>query len=306
MFSDEISKLFFSLYRTVCRHFTIRGAEGTDFEGGIYHGRILLPPEYPFKPPHIMFLTPSGRFETNNKVCLSFSAYHPELWQPAWGIRLILEALISFLPTPGGGAIGALNWSSAERKRLAAKSQSFCCPTCGKIADLFPKIEQKKKSSGPSRFEKEIQKLQELQTAAHHKKEGEDENGADDKKEEDGPKSISEGDNTEEGNMTSIASSVETKTHVENGIPADDRVSSRPAPAETPLQDESPREPEPNTRVIPNTTETVELPNEDRQGSALLSNGVLQTAISILLVASILMFRKVLRIIDEIQELEEL
>lgn len=53
-----------------------------------------------------MFLTPSGRFETNTKVCLSFSAYHPELWQPAWGIRLILEALISFLPTPADGAIG--------------------------------------------------------------------------------------------------------------------------------------------------------------------------------------------------------
>ena len=89
------------------RHFTIRGAEGTDFEGGMYHGRILLPPDYPFKPPHIIFLTPSGRFETNTKVCLSFSAYHPELWQPAWGIRLILEALISFLPTPADGAIGA-------------------------------------------------------------------------------------------------------------------------------------------------------------------------------------------------------
>lgn len=23
-------------------HFTIRGADGTDFEGGIYHGRILV------------------------------------------------------------------------------------------------------------------------------------------------------------------------------------------------------------------------------------------------------------------------
>mmetsp|Transcript_36111 Transcript_36111/g.52902 ORF Transcript_36111/g.52902 Transcript_36111/m.52902 type:complete len:81 (-) Transcript_36111:1539-1781(-) len=32
-------------------HFTIRGAEGTDFEGGVYHGKILLPPEFLFKPP---------------------------------------------------------------------------------------------------------------------------------------------------------------------------------------------------------------------------------------------------------------
>ena len=38
-------------------HFTIRGASGTDFEGGMYHGRILLPSDYPFKPPNIIFTT---------------------------------------------------------------------------------------------------------------------------------------------------------------------------------------------------------------------------------------------------------
>lgn len=40
-------------------HFTIRGPAGSDFEGGVYHGRILLPPDYPFKPPNIIFLTVS-------------------------------------------------------------------------------------------------------------------------------------------------------------------------------------------------------------------------------------------------------
>lgn len=149
-------------------HFTIRGAEGTDFEGGIYHGRILLPPEYPYKPPHIVFLTPSGRFETNTKVCLSFSAFHPELWQPAWGIRLILEALISFLPTPGDGAIGALDYKPEERRRLAKKSQSFVCPTFGPIAKLLPKLDPDRKKSEKSgrpssHFSKEIAELQRLQ-----------------------------------------------------------------------------------------------------------------------------------------------
>jgi len=169
-------------------HFTIRGAKKTDFEGGIYHGRILLPPDYPFKPPHIMFLTPSGRFETNTKICLSFSAYHPELWQPAWGIRLILEALISFLPTPADGAIGALNWSSKERKRLAKKSVEWCCPQCGNIASLIPHAkptssgsEAKAVVSSPkktSRFAKEIEQLQQLQMQQHNKE--------DDSKKDDG------------------------------------------------------------------------------------------------------------------------
>jgi len=147
-------------------HFTIRGAEGTDFEGGIYHGRILLPPEYPYKPPHIIFLTPSGRFETNTKICLSFSAFHPELWQPAWGIRLILEALISFLPTPGDGAIGALDYKPEERRRLAKLSQSFVCPLCGPVEKLLPKLDPDRKKSaksGENAFSKQITELQRLQ-----------------------------------------------------------------------------------------------------------------------------------------------
>lgn len=40
-------------------HFTIRGPKDSAFEGGMYHGRILLPSEYPFKPPNIVFLTVS-------------------------------------------------------------------------------------------------------------------------------------------------------------------------------------------------------------------------------------------------------
>jgi ubiquitin-conjugating enzyme E2 J1 len=99
-------------------HFTLRGPRETEFEGGIYHGRILLPSDYPFKPPNIILLTvgvtftrlfhacefcvevlsssnlcpalheneqPNGRFEVKKKICLSISAYHPEEWQPAWG-----------------------------------------------------------------------------------------------------------------------------------------------------------------------------------------------------------------------------
>lgn len=40
-------------------HFTILGPSGTDFEGGLYHGRIILPTEYPMKPPSIILLTVS-------------------------------------------------------------------------------------------------------------------------------------------------------------------------------------------------------------------------------------------------------
>eukprot|EP00940_MAST-03C_sp_MAST-3C-sp2_P002124 g2124.t1 len=103
-------------------YFTVRGPCDTDFEGGIYHGIILLDVDYPYKPPNIMWLTPNGRFEVRKKICLSITAHHPEQWMPAWGVRTILEALISFLPTPGGGAIGALDYTPKERRALAKKS----------------------------------------------------------------------------------------------------------------------------------------------------------------------------------------
>ena len=58
-------------------HCTLRGTPGTEFEGGLYHFRILLPSEYPFRPPSIMMLTPNGRFELNTKVSIiaSCSSY---------------------------------------------------------------------------------------------------------------------------------------------------------------------------------------------------------------------------------------
>ena len=118
-------------------HFTLRGPKGTDFEGGFYHGRIVLPSGYPFKPPNIYFLNENGRFEIRKKICLSFSAYHPEEWQPAWGIRTILEALISFMPSKSEGAIGGLNWTKDERQKCIKKSLSYSCPHCGPIKDLI-------------------------------------------------------------------------------------------------------------------------------------------------------------------------
>eukprot|EP00918_Siedleckia_nematoides_P054069 GHVU01118105.1.p1 GENE.GHVU01118105.1~~GHVU01118105.1.p1 ORF type:complete len:176 (-),score=5.14 GHVU01118105.1:379-879(-) len=92
-------------------HFTMRGPRDSDFAGGIYHGRILLPDEYPLKPPSVIFLTSNGRFEVGKKVCLSASNFHPELWQPAWGLSTMLTAIHAFLPSPGEGAVHALDYS---------------------------------------------------------------------------------------------------------------------------------------------------------------------------------------------------
>lgn len=117
-------------------HFTIRGPPGTDYEGGIYHGIILFPESYPFKPPSVQFLTPNGRFETNTKICLTFTNFHPEFWQPAWTIRTILIGLISYLPVEEENlSIGAIITTPEERRRLAKASQFWECKTFGLIRE---------------------------------------------------------------------------------------------------------------------------------------------------------------------------
>merc|ERR1712098_58405 len=80
---------------------------------------------------------PNGRFEVGKKICLSISGYHPETWQPSWSIRTALLAIIGFMPSPGKGSVGSLDYSKEERQVLAKRSQEWSCPICGKISLLL-------------------------------------------------------------------------------------------------------------------------------------------------------------------------
>lgn len=52
-------------------HFSFTGMENSPFEGGVYHGRIVLDKKYPKKAPSVSMLTPSGRWKVNTNICLS-------------------------------------------------------------------------------------------------------------------------------------------------------------------------------------------------------------------------------------------
>lgn len=73
------------------------GPEATPYDGGYYHGKLMFPREFPFKPPAIYMITPSGRFKTNTRLCLSISDFHPDTWNPAWSVSTILTGLLSFM-----------------------------------------------------------------------------------------------------------------------------------------------------------------------------------------------------------------
>lgn len=52
--SNDCDSFFFAA------DYVLEGQDGTPYEGGYYHGKIIFPPQYPFKPPSILMLTPSG------------------------------------------------------------------------------------------------------------------------------------------------------------------------------------------------------------------------------------------------------
>jgi len=99
-------------------HFVIFGLKDCPYEGGFYHGKISFPPEYPNKPPGIVMITPSGRFQVNRKICMSYSDFHPELWNPLWGVATIIIGTISFMMTDEI-TYGGIKASSEERQLYA-------------------------------------------------------------------------------------------------------------------------------------------------------------------------------------------
>lgn len=94
------------------------------FPGGYFWGSLQFPADYPMKPPAIRMFTPSGRFVTNSRLCLSISDFHPESWSPLWNIGTILTGLVSFMcdSTP---TLGSIEASDARRRDLAARSLEF-------------------------------------------------------------------------------------------------------------------------------------------------------------------------------------
>eukprot|EP00949_MAST-11_sp_MAST-11-sp1_P004857 g4857.t1 len=104
-------------------HFVIFGDELPDerYKGGVYHGCIEFPEAYPLKAPSIMMISQSGRFQTNTKLCMSNTDFHPESWNPIWSVHSILCGFVSFF-VDDTSTYGAITSSLAMKRKLAAES----------------------------------------------------------------------------------------------------------------------------------------------------------------------------------------
>lgn len=105
-------------------HFSVKGPSCSVYSKGVYHGRILLPKDYPLSPPRIQMLTPSGRFISGEDICLSASAFHPETWTPRWTILSLVDALRMHMLTTAN-EIGGIDASSKRRRQLALASRHW-------------------------------------------------------------------------------------------------------------------------------------------------------------------------------------
>lgn len=119
-------------------HFVIHGTKDSVYNGGYYHGMVIFPPQFPYKPPSLLMCTPNGRFKTNTRLCLSMSDFHPETWNPMWSVSTILMGLFSFMleDTP---TLGSLITSDSQKKKFAAESLENSCRD-KTFCELFPDL----------------------------------------------------------------------------------------------------------------------------------------------------------------------
>ncbi|KAG6918172.1 hypothetical protein DXG01_016157 [Tephrocybe rancida] len=122
-------------------NFLVRGPPDSPYAGGEYHGVLLFPSEYPFKPPGIkacqpliatktishwmhQMYTPSGRFHPDRKICFSMSDFHPGTWNPAWSVATILTGLLSFMLSDEM-TTGSVNSDNQLKRALATRSHTW-------------------------------------------------------------------------------------------------------------------------------------------------------------------------------------
>lgn len=119
-------------------HYVISGPENSPYFGGMYHGSLVFTQQYPFKPPSIYMRTPNGRFQTNRRLCLSISDYHPDEWNPAWSVSSILTGLLSFM-LEDSSALGTMVTLRKEKLQFAYDSLEYNLKD-NNFTTLFPDL----------------------------------------------------------------------------------------------------------------------------------------------------------------------
>jgi len=106
------------------------GPPGTEYEGGIFRTRLSFPPDYPFNPPAMYFVSDfwHPNVYKDGKVCISIlhvpDPMNPEengqVWTPAQRVETIVISVISMLSDPNFGSPANIDASVELRKDRGA------------------------------------------------------------------------------------------------------------------------------------------------------------------------------------------
>lgn len=124
-------------------HYCIQGPKDSVYEGGYYYGKVVFPVDFPFWPPAMYMMTPSGRFDPGKSICTTNSHLEPRTWTPTWNISTILNGLCSFMLEEWESPIGfsgSIQADSITRKKLAKESGLYNLEKYPIFMELFPEL----------------------------------------------------------------------------------------------------------------------------------------------------------------------
>lgn len=99
--------------------FLVDGAPDSAYAGGQYVFGVTLSDSHPFTPPTIRCMTPSGRFQVDTSLCMTFSDFHPENWSSIYTLRLLVISLQSFMLEESPGSVGSIALSERDHPDCA-------------------------------------------------------------------------------------------------------------------------------------------------------------------------------------------
>ena len=97
---------------------TLKGADGTVYEGLVYKLSLKFPEDYPYTAPTIKFTTPCfhPNVDQYGNICLDILK---EKWSPAYSVSTVLVSLRSLLGEPNNDSplneFAALLWSNQDK-----------------------------------------------------------------------------------------------------------------------------------------------------------------------------------------------